>query len=92
MAILHDAPGSTAPHFAKISKGNAIQDRMSSPHKNYVGSGSRPTKAMHPIHTSSPHHPRMLDSRHVPGALGVETKMQPKRPTAPIKGMKMKSK
>jgi len=92
MSILHDAPGSTNRHSAKHAKGLSIKTQMSSPHKNHVGSGSRPTKSMHQIQTTSPHHPRMLDSRHVPGALGVSGSMGPKHPTKPHGGMKMKSK
>ena len=70
MSILHPAPGSTAGKSSSIKKGSSVQKKMSSPHSNAVGSGSRPTKSKHPIHTSSPHHPRKLDSRAVPGALG----------------------
>ena len=70
MGILHKAPGSTAGKAQSMNKGSSVQKKMSSPHSNAIGSGSRPSKSKHPIHTSSPHDPRGLDSRKVPGALG----------------------
>lgn len=52
--------------------GTRAPGQSSAPQKTAVGSGSRPTKSTHCIETSAPAKPRHLDSRHVPGALGVK--------------------
>ncbi len=95
MSILHPAPGSTAGKAFKVKKGHAIQKMHSSPHSNAIGSGSRPTKSMIPIHTTSPHDPHHLDSRRVPGALGqsaASATTGAKRPPVIPKKNKLKNK
>jgi hypothetical protein len=52
--------------------GTRPPSQSSAPQKTAVGSGSRPSKSTHCIDSSAPDKPRHLDSRHVPGALGVK--------------------